>query len=51
MVVLKYDIYDPNRNIGGSEIGAPQSNTHAGDVRFNTFGAGYIFFADVTSES
>lgn len=46
MVVFKYDIYDPNRNIGGNDIGA-QSNTHGGDVRYNTLGFGYIFFADV----
>jgi hypothetical protein len=46
MVVLKYDIYDPNKHVSGREIGALNSNTHAGDVRFNTFGAGYIYFAD-----
>lgn len=46
MVVLKYDIYDPNKHVSGNDIGAPNSNTHAGDIRFNTFGAGYIYFAD-----
>ncbi|MBL7699149.1 MAG: porin [Chitinophagaceae bacterium] len=46
MIALKYDIYDPNRKISGSEIGILQSNTHAADIRYNTFGAGYIFFAD-----
>ena len=46
MIVLKYDIYDPNKDIAGSEVGIPLSNTHAGDVKFNTFGAGYILFAD-----
>jgi hypothetical protein len=47
MVVLKYDIYDPNRHVSGKDIGTTNSNTHAGDVRFNTFGIGYIHFADV----
>jgi hypothetical protein len=46
MVVLKYDIYDPNKHVSRNDIGAPNSNTHAGDVKFNTFGAGYIYFAD-----
>lgn len=46
MIVLKYDIYDPNKHIAGNEIGILNSNTHAGDVKFNTFGAGYIYFAD-----
>lgn len=46
MVALKYDIYDPNRKIQGDLIGTPQSNTHPGDIRYNTFGAGYIFLAD-----
>jgi hypothetical protein len=46
MVALKYDIYDPNKHVSGNDIGAPSSNTHAGDIKFNTFGAGYIYFAD-----
>jgi phosphate-selective porin len=46
MVVLKYDIYDPNKHLSSSEIGPANSNTSAGDVRYNTFGAGYIYFAD-----
>lgn len=46
MIVLKYDIYDPNKHISGKAIGSPNSNTHAGDVRFNTFGTGYVFLAD-----
>lgn len=46
VLVLKYDIYDPNKHVSGRDIGAPNSNTHAGDIRYNTFGAGYIYFAD-----
>jgi hypothetical protein len=46
LAVLKYDIYDPNKHVSGHDIGAPNSNTHAGDIKFNTFGVGYIYFAD-----
>lgn len=46
MIALKYDIYDPNTNISGTQVGTPQSFTGAGDVRYNTVGAGYLFFAD-----
>ncbi|HUQ64675.1 MAG TPA: hypothetical protein VM101_00870 [Flavitalea sp.] len=46
MIALKYDIYDPNKRIEGNEIGLTGGNTHSGDVKFNTFGAGYIYFAE-----
>jgi phosphate-selective porin len=42
-MVLKYDIYDPNTSVKGNEVGSAGSNTHAGDVRFNTFGLGYNY--------
>jgi hypothetical protein len=44
LLVIKYDIYDPNVHISGKNIGSASSNTHAGDVRYNTFGVGYIYF-------
>ncbi len=46
MLAFKYDIYDPNKKLSGKEIGVPDTNTHAGDIKYNTFGAGYIYFAD-----
>ena len=46
MLAFKYDIYDPNNKLSGKEIGLPGTNTHAGDIKYNTFGAGYIYFAD-----
>jgi hypothetical protein len=45
-VILKYDFYDPNRQVSKGDIGATGSNTHAGDVRFQTFGFGYQYFFD-----
>lgn len=41
-IVGKFDFYDPNRRISGSEIGLLQ-NTGAADVRYITYGVGYIF--------
>ena len=46
MLAFKYDIYDPNNKLSSKEIGLPGTNTHAGDIKYNTFGAGYIYFAD-----
>ncbi len=39
-VVLKYDWYDPNVKIAGSQIGVKNSGTNAGDIRFDTYGVG-----------
>ena len=41
---LKYDWYDPNSDISGHEIGQADSNTTEADVRFDTFGAGYLYY-------
>lgn len=41
-IVGKFDFYDPNRRISAREIGALQ-NTGAADVRYITYGVGYIF--------
>jgi hypothetical protein len=38
--LLAYDSYDPNTNVKEREIGAPASNTTAGDIKFNTLGYG-----------
>ena len=46
MLAFKYDIYDPNNKLSSKEIGLPGTNTHSGDIKYNTFGAGYIYFAD-----
>jgi hypothetical protein len=42
-IFLKYDWYDPNIKIKGSEITA-SANFGPSDVRYDTFGAGYIFY-------
>ncbi len=44
-VFLKYDWYDPNTMISGKDITAVNNFGNA-DIRYNTFGAGYIFYAN-----
>lgn len=38
--LVAYDSYDPNSDIKESEIGVMNSNTTAGDIKFNTLGYG-----------
>ncbi|SMC60225.1 porin family protein [Pedobacter africanus] len=38
--LLAYDSYDPNSDLKETQIGAPGSNTTAGDIKFNTLGYG-----------
>ncbi|WP_229239302.1 porin [Emticicia agri] len=40
-LILKYDWYDPNKKVKGTQIGQGFS---AADVRFNTFGFGYLTY-------
>jgi len=44
-VFLKYDWYDPNTEVSGNEI-TTVNNFGAADIRFETIGAGYIFYAN-----
>lgn len=41
--LLAYDVYDPNRRIRESDIGAPNSNTTAGDIKYSTLGYGLTY--------
>lgn len=45
-LVVKYDVYDPNVDISGEEIGASGSGTKAGDVKFSTIGLGWVYRFD-----
>jgi hypothetical protein len=42
-IFLKYDWYDPNTKVSGSHIN-PSQSFGAADVRYNTFGCGYILY-------
>lgn len=41
--LLAYDVYDPNDKVKDTEIGAPASNTTAGDIKFSTLGYGMTY--------
>jgi hypothetical protein len=43
-LALKYDFYDPNIKVSGMEIGDAASNFTQADIKFSTFGAGYISY-------
>lgn len=38
--VVKYEFYDPNTSVGGSEIGIPGTSTGKADLYYNTLGIG-----------
>lgn len=41
-LVVKYDWYDPNREVNGKQIGAPGANLSSANIRYNTLGIGYV---------
>ncbi|MBS0028698.1 porin [Chitinophaga sp. 22321] len=44
--VVKYDWYDPNKKVSGKEIGVPGAGLTAADIRYNTLGIGYLYYAN-----
>jgi hypothetical protein len=44
-LVFKYDWYDPNIDLNGDQIGLAGSGTSEADIRFDTYGFGYIYRA------
>ena len=43
-LVLKYDWYDPNTKVSGNDIGKAGTNINATNIKYNTFGVGYIYY-------
>jgi hypothetical protein len=41
---MKYDFYDPNIRAKGTEIGSLATNFNATDIRYDTFGVGYLWY-------
>ncbi len=41
-IVIKYDWYDPNSQVQGSEIGANGSKLSGADIKYSTLGLGYV---------
>ena len=44
-LVIKYDWYDPNKKISGTEITTAKGFSKA-DLRYNTLGVGYVYRAN-----
>lgn len=42
-LVIKYDWYDPNTKVKGKEIGAPNTNFSAADIKYKTLNIGYNY--------
>ncbi len=43
-VVVRYDWYDPNTDVKGKQIGAPDAGLTQADIRYNTLGFGYLYY-------
>lgn len=41
-LVAKFDWYDPNTAVSGNEIGAANSTLTSANIKYNTFGLGYV---------
>jgi len=44
-IVVKYDWYDPNTDVSGMNIGKPGSNVNFANIKYDTWGFGYIYYA------
>lgn len=45
-LLLRYDVLDPNSEIEGNEIGNAGKLATLGDLKYNTFGIGYLYHLD-----
>lgn len=43
-IAIKYDWYDPNREVKNEDIGKAGSNLNAADIKYNTLGFGYMYY-------
>ncbi|SFW80935.1 porin [Chitinophaga sancti] len=50
LLVLKYDWYDPNRDVKGKEIGSAGAGLSKADIRYDTFGAGYVHYFNANTK-
>ncbi|MFM6975582.1 MAG: porin [Sphingobacteriaceae bacterium] len=42
--IASYDRYDPNSYVSGKQVGLADTNTSSGDISFNTFGTGLVYY-------
>lgn len=45
-ILIRYDVFDPNTEIDGNEIGATGKTTSLGDLKFSQIGFGYLYHLD-----
>jgi hypothetical protein len=45
-LIVKYDVFDPNTDVEGNDIGAAGKNLTATDIKYTTFGIGWIYHWD-----
>jgi hypothetical protein len=43
-LMVKYDWYDPNIHVSGSDIGKPGTNLTPADIKYTTLGVGYTYY-------
>jgi hypothetical protein len=43
---VKYDEFDPNSDVKGNDIGTARKNLTATDIKYTTFGIGWIYHWD-----
>jgi hypothetical protein len=43
-LIIKYDWYDPNSKVKGTEIGVPGSNFSSANIKYSTLGMGYTYY-------
>lgn len=43
--LIKYDWYDPNKKVSGTEI-SEENGFNKADIRYNTLGVGYVYYAN-----
>lgn len=46
LLVLKYDVYDPNTGVAAGEIVGAANATQGADVLYRTFGGGYTYYVN-----
>ena len=49
-IVFKYDVYDPNTQVKGMDIGVAGSKTSVADIKYSTLGIGYILKIDANTK-
>ncbi|MEI7812553.1 MAG: porin [Ignavibacteria bacterium] len=45
-LVVKYDVFDPNSDVKGDDIGVSGSKLSVADLKYNTLGAGFVYYWD-----